>query len=177
MMIGSLLRFSSSDKDEVPGKDEEDRDDLMSKTLPEKITSLAEHPTSQPAGEVDAGHLDIDELSKLTRAMLMDKNLEVSKVRPFFWTMVETYVDRFQVFPFDAVKALFSYLELRDYPEQQLRELVQQLEEIYQQQHGSPMRDSAPPAVTVENLDDEITALRDSLKYAAIVGERNETDD
>jgi hypothetical protein len=109
--------------------------------------------------------------------MLMDKDLEVSKVRPFFWTMVETYVDRFQVFPFDAIKALFSYLELRDYPEQQLRDLVRQLEEIYQKQYGAPMRDSTPSAVSGENLDDEITALRDTLKYAAIVGERSETDE
>ncbi|MGD2053631.1 MAG: hypothetical protein PVG45_05935 [Gammaproteobacteria bacterium] len=177
MLIGSLLRFSSSDKDEAPDKDKEDSDDLMSKTLSDKVASLAERSASEVASEVDERHLDIDELSKLTRAMLMDKNLEVSKVRPFFWTMVETYVDRFQVFPFDAIKALFSYLELRDYPEQQLRELVQQLEEIYQRRHGGSLRDSTPPAVNGENLDDEITALRDTLKYAAIVGERGETDE
>jgi hypothetical protein len=177
MLIGSLLRFSSSDKDEAPNKDKEDSDDLMSKTLSEKVASLAEHSTGQDVSEVDDRHLDIDELSKLTRAMLMDKDLEVSKVRPFFWTMVETYVDRFQVFPFDAIKALFSYLELRDYPEQQLRDLVRQLEEIYQKQYGTPMRDSTPSAVSGENLDDEITALRDTLKYAAIVGERSETDE
>jgi hypothetical protein len=177
MLIGDLLRFSSSAKDEAPKADNEDSDDLMPKTRSDKVASLADHAARQVASEFDYGQLDLDELSKITRDMLMDKNLEVSKVRPFFWTMVETYVDRFQVFPFDAIKALFSYLELRDYPEQQLRDLVQQLEDIYQKQYGEPMREPASLQAGEDSLDDEITALRETLKYAAIVGERGETDE
>jgi hypothetical protein len=151
----------------------------MPKTHSEKVASLADHSAGQLASAADYTHLGLDELSKITRDMLMDKNLEVSKVRPFFWTMVETYVDRFQVFPFDAIKALFSYLELREYPEQQLRDLMQQLEEIYQKQHGDSMRElePSPSPASDENLDDEIKALRETLKYAAIVGERNDIDE
>ena len=106
----------------------------------------------------------------------MDENLEVSKVRPFFWTLVEAYVERFQVFPFDAAKALFSYLELHNYPEEQMRDLVKQLETLYEKQHGRPMRESEQQPVTedtrAQTLDDEINELRETLKYAAIVGER-----
>jgi len=177
MLIGNLLRFSSSDKDQAPNKDNEEDDDLMPSALAEEVASVTDHAVSQTASEMDYKQLGLDELSKITRDMLMDKNLEVSKVRPFFWSMVETYVDRFQVFPFDAIKALFSYLELRDYPEQQLRDLVQQLEDLYQQQHGRAMHESTLPVTGGENLDDEISALRETLKYAAIVGERNDVNE
>ena len=176
-LIGSLLRFSSAEKDEAPNTDNEDSDYLMPKSLADRVASFADHTASQVASEIDYRQLGLDELSKITRDMLMDKNLEVSKVRPFFWTMVETYVDRFQVFPFDAIKALFSYLELRDYPEQQLRDLVQQLEDIYQKQYGRSMREPIQSVASRADLGDEIAALRDTLKYAAIVGERSEADD
>jgi hypothetical protein len=52
-------------------------------------------------------------LSQISRNMLMDKNLEASKVRPFFRARVDTYVERFLVFPFDAGKGLFSCLIAR----------------------------------------------------------------
>ena len=175
MLIGSLLRFSSN-KDDVQDSDSESSDDLMPKSLPEKVTSLTGHDEDQAVSYSDYKHLSLDDLSEISRSMLMDKNLEVSKVRPFFWNMVETYVDRFQVFPFDATKALFSYLELHEYPEDQLRDLVKKLEKQYKKQHGSSMRESkklpARDETCEQMLDDEISELRETLKYAAIVGER-----
>ena len=154
----------------------------MSKNLSKKVTSLTDHGVSQSASSSGDKHLSLDDLSKMTRKMLMDKDLEVSKVRPFFWTLVETYVDRFQVFPFDAVKALFSYLELQDYPQDEMRELVRKLEKLDKKQHGSSMREPesrpGPEPLpdtgekAVRSLDDEISELRETLKYAAIVGER-----
>ena len=179
-MIGSLLRFSSN-KDETREKlNNESSVELMSKSLSKKVASLTDKSVSQSSFDSDSKHLSLDDLSRLTRRMLLDKNLEVSKVRPFFWTMVETYVDRFQVFPFDAIKALFSYLELRQYPEQQLRDLVEQIELLYEKQHGKPMREQAVVSVSNQGrfqaadtlLEDEINELRETLKYAAIVGER-----
>lgn len=146
----------------------------MSKNLSKKVASLTDHGVSRSVSKSDDKHLSLDDLSKITRAMLMDKDLEVSKVRPFFWTLVETYVDRFQIFPFDATKALFSYLELQDYPQDEMRELVNRLEKLYKKQHGSAMREPRPDkgVETVSSLDDEISELRETLKYAAIVGER-----
>jgi len=118
--------------------------------------------------------LDLTQLGELATGILNDKNLEVSKVRPFFWSLVETYVDRFNLYPFDVNKALFSNLELNDYPEETVRQLVEQLESRFEKMHGRPLRQSAPSLDSGEGLDEEIKKLRDSLKYAAMVAE---TDD
>ena len=154
----------------------------MSKNLSKKVASLTDRGVSQSLSRSDEKHLSLDDLTKITREMLMDKDLEVSKVRPFFWTLVEAYVDRFQVFPFDVIKALFSYLELQDYPQDEMRELVKKLEKLYKKQHGAAMRETESGPVpeprpdagenAVRSLDDEISELRETLKYAAIVGER-----
>ena len=103
--------------------------------------------------------------------LLNDKNLEVSKVRPFFWSMVEAYVDRFHLYPFDINKALFSYLELGDYSEKTVLDLVKQLESQFEKNHGRPLRKSTQMVCQQDSLDEEIRNLRDSLKYAAMVAE------
>jgi len=175
MLIGDLLRFSSNN-DEVQDTGSNNSDDLMPKAHSKKLASLTDPSERQAVSYSDHQHLSLDDLSKISRSMLMDKNLEVSRVRPFFCTMVETYVDRFQVFPFDAIEALFSHLKLHDYPEQQMRDLVKQIEKLYKKQYGRPLRGpEQPPAryeLSSEMLDDEINELRETLKYAAIVGER-----
>ncbi|GMR00992.1 MAG: hypothetical protein BMS9Abin19_0338 [Gammaproteobacteria bacterium] len=117
---------------------------------------------------------DLSQLGELAIKLLNDKNLEVSKVRPFFWSLVETYVDRFNLYPFDVNKALFSYLELNDYPEETVQQLVKQLESQFEKTHGQPLRKSAQLLRQQKALDDEIKELRDSLKYAAMVAETDE---
>lgn len=117
---------------------------------------------------------DLTQLGELAIKLLNDKNLEVSKVRPFFWSLVETYVDRFQLYPFDVNKALFSYLELNDYPEDTIQQLVKQLESQFEKSHGHPLRKSTAPVCQQETLDDEIKELRDSIKYAAMVTENGD---
>ncbi|UCB54522.1 MAG: hypothetical protein JSW45_11355 [Thiotrichales bacterium] len=174
MVADSLLRFSST-KDEIKDKVNKS-DELMPKSLSKKLASIANRSPDRAESRIDTGDISLDELAEISRSMLLDENLEVSKVRPFFWTMVETYVDRFQIFPFDAIKALFSYLELHEYPEEEMRELVKRLEKLYKKQHGRPMQESEPVPDSDENgvptLDEEINELRETLKYAAIVGER-----
>jgi len=133
--------------------------------------SQSRDATSPPA--------DLSQLGDLAIKLLNDKNLEVSKVRPFFWSLVfwslvETYVDRFNHYPFDVNKALFSYLELNDYPEETVRQLVKQLESQFEKTHGKPLRKSAQLLRQQKALDDEIKELRDSLKYAAMVAETDE---
>ena len=114
---------------------------------------------------------NLDQLGELAIHLLNKKNLEVSKVRPFFWSMVETYVDRFQQYPFDTNKALFSYLELADFPEEEVQKLVEQLESQYEKSHGRPLRKSTQLLSKKDVLDDEIQDLRDSIKFAAMVSE------
>jgi hypothetical protein len=117
---------------------------------------------------------NLTQLGDLAIQLLNDKNLEVSKVRPFFWSLVETYVDRFQLYPFDVKKALFSYLELIDYPEDTMLELVKQLESQFEKSHGRPLRKSTQQYCQPDALDEEIKGLRDSLRYAALVSESSE---
>ena len=114
---------------------------------------------------------DLEQLGELAIELLNDKNLEVSKVRPFFWSLVEAYVDRFQLYPFDVSKVLFSHLELNDYPKDQIEKLVAQLELQYEKAHGIPLRKSTELVEQQDKMDDELKPLRDSLKYAAMVGE------
>ncbi len=168
--------YFSSNKDEARDTNSDNRDDLMSRALSKQLESLTGQTKSRAVSDSDYNHLTLDDLSTISRSMLMDENLEVSKVRPFFWTMVEVYVERFQVFPFDAIKALFSYLELHEYPEEQLRNLINRLEKRYKKQYGSHVREleqrPASDDTGTQALDDEINELRETLKYAAIVGER-----
>lgn len=117
---------------------------------------------------------DLTQLGELAISMLNDKNLEVSKVRPFFWSLVETYVDRFHLFPFDVNKALFSQLELNGYPEEAVKQLVKQLESQFETTNGRPLRKSTPSDCKQDLLDDEIKQLRDSIRYAAMVAEADD---
>jgi len=121
--------------------------------------------------DADTSTLTISQLGEIGIKLLNDKNLEVSKVRPFFWSLVETYVDRFQIYPFDVSKALFSHLELHDFPEEKMLDLVKQLESQFERAHGRPLRKSTQLVCEQDSLDDEIKELRDSLKYAALVSE------
>ncbi len=117
---------------------------------------------------------NVDQLIEAVHDLLINKHLEVSKVRPFFWSMVETYIDRFDVYPFDVVKALFYYLESADYPPDEMRSLVKKLEECYDQEHGESMHKSTKLVCSDDGLDGEIKELRESIKYASMVGELEE---
>ncbi len=117
---------------------------------------------------------NVDQLIEAVHDLLMNQHLEVSKVRPFFWSMVETYIDRFDVYPFDVVKALFYYLESSDYPADEMRALVKKLEECYDHEYGEPMHKSTKLVCSDDGLDGEIKELRESIKYASMVGELEE---
>lgn len=169
-MITNLFKLAA-DKEPAEGNNKNDAQKALKPQMQteqpvpfdEGIDSSGKRMCSPPG--------NLDQLARAAHELLMDKNLEVGKVRPFFWSMVETYVDRFQVYPFDVVKALFSYLESRDYPAEQIRELVDKLEQCYLQNHGQAMRKSTQLACEQDSLDDELKELRESIKYAALVGE------
>lgn len=144
----------------------------------EVITSIDNHRLNHQnsgAGEQNTTPKNLDELTQLARKMLMEESLEVSKIKPLFWSMIEIYIDRFQAFPFDVAKALQSYLELNEYPADQMQNLVSQLEEMYALKYGRPMKQSTQLISEQESLDEEIRSLRDSLKYATMVGELEES--
>jgi len=119
---------------------------------------------------------NLTQLGELAITFLNDKHLQVSKVRPFFWSLVETYVDRFRRYPFDVKKALFSQLELTDFKEEEVLDIIKQLEVRYQQTHGKALRQSTQLLSKKDSLNDEIKELRDCLRYAAMVSEERSAE-
>jgi hypothetical protein len=145
----------------------------VSEPHPEPLPRRAHRARIQGHGKKSS----IDELKEIAREILMDEDLEVSKVRPFFWSMVEAYLDRFHQYPFDMVKAMICYLELRECPERQLEELMGQINDLYKKQYGKAMSETEKPMPqTGDTIYDEIRELRETLKHAAIVGERMEAE-
>lgn len=134
----------------------------------EVITSIEKHRRTR-ADKQSAPPKNIDELTQLARTMLMQEQLEVSKVRPLFWSMIETYVDRFHTFPFDIVKALHCHLELIDCSSEEMHDIVKIIEEMHINRYSQPMKQSTQLLSEKETLEDEIKELRDSIKYASLV--------
>lgn len=142
----------------------------MKSNKPTKTILDATDKFSGSVRNIDPGN-DLSVLGKHVRAALLDEDLKVSEVHPFFWSLVETYTDRFEQYPFDINKALISYLELKEFPEVAVRELIDQLETRFEAVHGRPLREPVRSAGSV--LDEEIKKLRSSLKFAAMVAEEN----
>ena len=148
----------------------------MSETLSKMVASLNDLAAEQNDRSTDSDDIGFEELAAMIRNRVLDRNLGADDIRPLLRNMVETYVDRFQAFPFDVVESLFAYLALRDYPEEIMRDLVKQLEQRYKKQYGVSLRKTGNPpvgsAAGQQTLDEEISQLRETLKYAAIAGER-----
>lgn len=128
-----------------------------------------------PESALNSAPRTISQLSEHAQRLLRRPNLDISSIKPFFWSMVETYLDRFQQYPFDVNRALFSSLEMRDCPEEEVKQLIADLQKQFEAHHGKPLYKPAEPgsagAAPVSSLDEEIRELRDTLKYAALVAE------
>ncbi len=114
----------------------------------------------------------LDQLGKIAQQLLNDKDLEVSKVRPFFWSLVETYVDRFQLYPFDISKALLCHFELQAYPAEELTKLIEQLEQQYEKFHGRALYAMDKKSLLPIGQEDETDILKSCLQYAAMLDNR-----
>ena len=144
------------------------------------------------AATVRGKSLDFDQLAERAMQLLHDDNLEVSKLRPFFWSLVEAYVDRFQCYPFDVRKALFCHLELNDYPAEEVTAVIEALLQRYRAYHGEPLaldclktgpgQEKADAASLPASSSAAVAGdaprvgagdgLHDSLRWAAMLGER-----
>ncbi len=109
-----------------------------------------------------------DDLLRAVRELLIDPRLEVSVVTPLINSLFETFIDRFQVYPFDEISLLLARLELDGYPAQGLCELIRRIEETYEQNHGEAIHNS-PDALA---MDDESEGLCQSIRYAAMLAEQ-----
>ena len=171
-MISSLFRRAFA-KEAAEENNKNDANEALKSHMHTGVATRVDEDSESSAGSHFV-QKDMDHLSAAVCELLMDKNLEVSKVRPFFWSMVEVYVDRFHKYPFDIVKALFLYIEAEDYSADETRALVTKLEEHYERQYGEPMHKSTKLVCSSDGLDDEIKELRESIKYASMVGELEE---
>ncbi len=171
-MINSLDLFSFTSLTDVE------------KTKINTETVLEPQSRSSSSEPVDDGSLtggtevpaDLEQLGEVIRQLLNEKNLEVSKVRPFFWSLVETYIDRFQLYPFDVIKVLFNYLELNGCPEDELHALIAQLDTLYEKNYGhqkmSVSSTQATPLVTVSSENDS-AEFGPCIQIAAQVAEND----
>lgn len=116
------------------------------KSRSQKPSVLPSGERKKPAVKSTTPPQNFDQLALSAHKLLNDEHLEVSKVRPFFWSLVETYVDRFQVYPFDVSKALFGYLELEACPEDEVQVLISKLEQLCEKKKAE-MADIAPRLV------------------------------
>jgi hypothetical protein len=171
-MISSLFRRAFA-KEAADENNKNDANEALKSRMHTEVATRVDEDSESSAGSLFVKK-DMDHLSAAVCELLVDKNLEVSKVRPFFWSMVEVYVDRFHKYPFDIVKALFLYIEAEDYSADETRALVNKLEEHYERQYGEPMHKSTKLVCSDDGLDDEIKELRESIKYASMVGELEE---
>ncbi len=55
--------------------------------------------------------------------------------------LVDAYIERFEDFPLDERKGLYRALELRGFPEKELRDLVLTLESLYERRYQDTVRD------------------------------------
>lgn len=172
-MISSLFRRAPV-KEVAAENNKYDAEEALKPHMPSDALMAVDGLRESPAEEHFSPPKNLDQLSVAVRELLLDENLQVSKVRPFFWSMVEAYLDRFNIYPFDVVKALFSYIESEDYSAEEMRALVKKLEEYYDQQYGEPMHKSTQLVCNSDCMDDEIKELRESIKYASLVGEMEE---
>jgi flagellar biosynthesis protein FlhG len=70
--------------------------------------------------------------------------------------IIDAYVARFQTFPLDIREAIYKYLELADFPDQEIRNQVMMLETLYEKKHHRPLMD------TEDNLFRLLNQVRDS---------------
>jgi hypothetical protein len=125
------------------------------------VSATGESPQPAPPNS-------FDDLLRAVRELLIDPRLDVSVVTPLIYSLLETYLDRFQIYPFDEVSLLLNRLELDGYPAHALRELISRIEHAYEQNHGDAIHDS-PQALA---MGDEFEGLRQSIRYAAMMAEQ-----
>lgn len=130
-------------------------------------TDLASDAT--PASKA-LGPGSFDDLLRAVRELLMDPRLDLSVVTPLIYSLLETFIDDFQQYPYDQVSKLLARLEQEAYPAHGLRELISRIEEAYGQNHNEAIHDTPHELAT----NDDFEGLRQSVRYAAMVAERDD---
>jgi len=67
-------------------------------------------------------------------------------------SQIETYIKRFTTFPFNTIQMLYRDLEIQGFPENDLKEICQTLEAIYERRYERPIK--SPDSTIVQLLAD-----------------------
>jgi hypothetical protein len=112
----------------------------------------------------------LEELLLAVHELLADQRLEVRVVTPLLYSLLETYIDNFQAYPFGDVSKLLTQLEVDGYPEPEIHALMKRIEDTYEQYHANSTRQTVPGMA----MDSEYEGLRQSIKYAAMVADQED---
>jgi flagellar biosynthesis protein FlhG len=76
-----------------------------------------------------------------TRGKLSKAELDHATMRESIEPLIHAYVERYNTYPLDVREALYTTLEMQDFPRLQILELISNLEAVYQRRYHEPLRD------------------------------------
>jgi flagellar biosynthesis protein FlhG len=92
----------------------------------------------QPAGTESV--LPTETLADSALRLLSEHETKQESAKAFLDPLIKTYIDRFQSFPIAPYQALYQQLEMSDFPESDIRELVNTLESLFEKHYKKPLR-------------------------------------
>jgi flagellar biosynthesis protein FlhG len=93
-------------------------------------------PSGQVAREANLGELNRQFVDCIQGARGSPEEL-VAAIKP----IIDAYVSRFHSFPIDMREAIYRYLELADFSDQEIRNQVMLLEQLYEKRYHRPLMD------------------------------------
>ncbi|HYE36891.1 MinD/ParA family protein [Methylocaldum sp.] len=128
----------------------------------EPLTVDADAPEDSPGGTYDSPS------SEMHSALPKRAGFTPALTRESIESQIETYIKRFSAFPFDTIQALYRDLEIKGFPENDLKEICGTLETIYERCHERPIK--SPDSTIVQLLanvresDEKIRQLTEFLR-------------
>jgi flagellar biosynthesis protein FlhG len=110
------------------------------------LTAHGRHPTGvynrpqipQPGAKKDSVK-DKDALVEEALTLLQDSKMDAKQAKAVIAPLIQACVERFEDYPFDTRYTLLEHLKLKNYPANELRQLVITLEDDFEKQHQRPI--------------------------------------
>ena len=110
--------------------------------VPAGKSRLSSRPASQQTTISDKG-VDWGDMMDVLNRQIKTTGLSQHQVAHSVSTLIDSFIERYDNYPFDTEKMLMDALERDDYPKPVLRKLVQSLESVYEKRYKQTMRNSA----------------------------------
>jgi len=96
--------------------------------------------------------LPTETLADSALRLLKEHETKQDSAKAFLEPLIKTYIDRFQNFPTNPYQTLYQQLEMRDFPEEDIHELVNTLESLFEKHYKKPLRN--PDSTIIKLLAD-----------------------